>query len=244
LVEWKQANPGKKVDDAPFWMVGEVFPHGVNRDAFFDNGFDSLLNFDFQNQALGDPKALDVLYADYAQKLAEGRAGGKVFDVLTYISSHDTRLFDRNRLIDAGSALLLVPGGVQIYYGDETARPDGPSSPGDPQQSTRSDMNWDKVDQTVLNHWRKLGQFRARHVALARGNHRKLADAPYTFGRAAGADRVVVVLGANGEVSVPVAGYFKDGETVRDAYSGAVAKVAAGQVRLAAAGTVLLEVQP
>ena len=45
------ANPGKKLDDAPFWMVGEVFPHGVMKDAYYtDGGFDSLINFDFQRQ--------------------------------------------------------------------------------------------------------------------------------------------------------------------------------------------------
>lgn len=50
LADWKSANPDKKIDDARFWMVGEVFPHGVERDAYYDNGFDSLLNFDFQEE--------------------------------------------------------------------------------------------------------------------------------------------------------------------------------------------------
>jgi alpha-amylase len=243
LADWKQRNPSRKIDDAPFWMVGEVFPHGVTRDAFYDNGFDSLLNFDFQNQSLSDPKTLDALYADYAQKLAEGRAGGKAFDVLSYISSHDTRLFDRKRLIDAGSALLLAPGGVQIFYGDETARPDGPATLGDPQQATRSDMNWGSVDAAVLSHWRKLGQFRARHVALARGSHRKLSDAPYTFGRILGSDRVVVTPKATGEVTLVVKPYFQDGQLLHDAYGGGSATVVNGQVKLTAAGTVLLESQ-
>lgn len=241
LADWKAANPGKKIDDAPFWMVGEVFPHGVERDAYFDNGFDSLLNFDLQDRKLDDAAALDDMYAGYARNLAAGRAGGQPFDVLSYISSHDTRLYRRDRLIEAGSALLLAPGGVQIYYGDESARPDGPASAGDPQQSTRSDMNWASLDARVLAHWQKLGQFRARHVALARGKHQKLGDAPYVFSRVAGADRVVAAPSARGAVSLPVGGVFRDGETVRDAYSGATAKVAGGAVKLEAAGTVLLE---
>ena len=45
--------------------------------------------------------------------------------MLNYISSHDTELFDRGHLIEAGTALLLAPGAAQIYYGDETARPPG-----------------------------------------------------------------------------------------------------------------------
>lgn len=241
LADWKSRNPGKKIDDAPFWMVGEVFPHGVERDAYFDNGFDSLLNFDLQDSKLGDMAALNDLYAGYAHRLADGSAGGKAFDVLSYISSHDTRLYRRDRLIEAGTALLLSPGGVQIYYGDESARPDGPASAGDPQQATRSDMNWSSINPVVLSHWQKLGQFRARHVALARGKHQRLAEQPYAFSRVYGTDRIVAMPQAQGAVSVPVGGVFKDGETVRDAYSGASGKVAGGVFKLDATGTVLLE---
>ncbi|WP_460536436.1 alpha-amylase family glycosyl hydrolase [Chitinimonas naiadis] len=241
LAEWKAKNPGKKIDDAPFWMVGEVFPHGVERDAYFDNGFDSLLNFDLQDSKLDDLVALNDLYASYSHRLIDGSKGDKPFDVLSYISSHDTRLYRRDRLINAGTALMLAPGGVQIYYGDETARPEGPSSAGDTQQGTRSDMNWASINPEVLAHWQKLGQFRARHVALARGKHHKLADQPYAFSRVYGSDRIVAVPKANGQVSIPVGGIFKEGEAVRDAYSGVAGKVANGAVALTANGTVLLE---
>jgi alpha-amylase len=241
LADWKARNPAKKIDDAPFWIVGEVFPHGVERDTYFDNGFDSLLNFDFQDQRLEDPASLDRLYASYASKLAAGPDIGKSFDVLSYLSSHDTKLYPRDRMIDAGSALLLAPGGVQIFYGDETARPAGPATSGDPQQATRSDMNWSNADVAVLAHWQKLGQFRIRHVALARGAYQKLGDAPYTFSRVLGTDRVVAVPKASGAVTIPVAGVFKEGEMVRDAYSGIDVKVAGGVVSLVAKGTVLLE---
>ena len=242
LADWKARNPAKKIDDAPFWMVGEVFPHGVERDAYFDNGFDSLLNFDFQDQKLEDMSALDRLYSDYASRLAAGRGNGRSFDVLSYISSHDTELYPRDHLIDAGTALLLAPGGVQIFYGDESARPPGPATSGDPQQATRSDMNWAHPDAAVLAHWQKLGQFRMRHVALARGVHHKLGDAPYAFSRVYGSDRVVAVPKARGAITIPVGGVFKDGEMVRDAYSGINVRVTGGKVSLIAKGTVLLEV--
>lgn len=242
LADWKAKNPAKKIDDAEFWMVGEVFPHGVERDAYFDNGFDSLLNFDFQNQKIEDTAALDQLYADYAGRLTVGRSNGKAFDVLSYLSSHDTRLYSRDRLIAAGSALLLAPGGVQIFYGDESGRTAGPATSGDPQQATRSDMNWTSSDAAVLAHWQKLGLFRNRHTALARGSHRKLGDTPYAFSRVYGDDRVVAVPTASGSVNIPVVGVFKDGEKVRDAYSGVDVQVTGGAVSLIAKGTVLLEV--
>jgi alpha-amylase len=242
LTDWKVRNPSKKIDDAPFWMVGEVFPHGVERDAYFDNGFDSLLNFEFQDQKLEDTAALDSLYAEFAGRLAAGRSNGKSFDVLSYLSSHDTKLYPRDRLIDAGSALLLAPGGVQIFYGDESGRPAGPATSGDPQQATRSDMNWANADAVVSAHWQKLGQFRAHHAALARGIHKKLNDAPYAFSRMYGGDKVVAVPKASGAVNIPVAGVFKDGDRVRDAYSGIEIKVVGGVVSLVAKGAVLLEV--
>ena len=248
LAAWKTANPGKKVDDAPFWMTGEDWGHGISRTRCFDGGFDNMINFDFQERVQGavgkalDAAALERLYADYAKTLAAPAQ----HNVLSYISSHDTKLFDRDRSVDAGSALLLAPGGVQIFYGDESARPPGPSTPGDKQQATRSDMNWAAPDAAVLEHWRALGQFRARHVALARGVHTRLDDAPYTFSRVAGADKVVVALGAAGATRIKVAGVFADGTTLRDAYTGASVEVVGGEVGLTPhpRGVVLLEPAP
>ena len=237
LMEWKANNPTKKIDDAAFWMTGEVFPHGVERDAYFDNGFDNLINFDFQERA-GLAK-IDAVYSEYAAKISKDPS----FNVLTYISSHDTKLYDRTKLKDAGTALLLAPGGVQIFYGDETARPYGVVPKTDPTQGTRSDMNWSSIDQAVLTHWQRLTQFRKHHVALAKGEHAKLADAPYTFSRVHPDDRVVVAIGASGAAQIAVGQVFAEGQKVRDAYSGANGVVAGGKVALTAdpSGVVLLE---
>jgi alpha-amylase len=102
-------------------------------------------------------------------------------------------------------------------------------------------MNWASADAEVLAHWQKLGQFRSRHAALARGVHRKLGDTPYTFSRVLDGDRVVAVPKASGAVTIPVAGVFRDGETLHDGYSGSDVMVVAGAVNLVAKGTVLLE---
>jgi alpha-amylase len=245
LAAWKKDHPGAAIDDAPFWMTGEFWGQGIERTAIYDAGFDNMINFDFQRRAQAvagpalDTAALDALYVDYARTLAAPAR----HNVLSYVSSHDTELFDRARLVDAGSVLLLAPGGVQIYYGDETARPAGPVPAGDRQQATRSDMNWDGVDAGVLEHWRTLGSFRARHVALARGVHTRLAEAPYTFSRVAGDDKVVVVLGASGATRLKVGGLFADGTRLREAYTGASVEVEAGEVAVTphARGVVLLE---
>ncbi|HWU89877.1 MAG TPA: alpha-amylase family glycosyl hydrolase, partial [Kofleriaceae bacterium] len=187
LAEWKANHPSKKIDDAPFWMVGEWWGHGPGESVPADDAiagplaelhaaFDAMLNFDFQHRLQAGE--LDAVFAEYA-----ALAHGKPAHAISYVSSHDTVLFDRARLRHAGTALLLAPGGVQIFYGDETARPPGFAPATDPQQATRSDMNWDAIDQAVLAHWRALGAFRARHVAIARGVHARLAERPYVFSR-------------------------------------------------------------
>lgn len=238
LAEWKAKNPTKKIDDEPFWMVGEYWGLGPERHKMHDFGFDAMINFDFQNRGREFSKP-ESIYASYA-KLMQGRPG---WSTMSYLSSHDTELFDRLRLAEGGSALMLAPGAVQIFYGDETGRPLGPVPSSDPQQGTRSDMNWTSVDQPLLAHWRKLGTFRARHVALARGEHQKLGEAPYVFSRVdtASDDRVVVAMNANGQVTIPVAPAFRDGQPLHDAYSGQRVVVADGKVTLNATGTVLLE---
>ncbi|HEY0195677.1 MAG TPA: alpha-amylase family glycosyl hydrolase, partial [Kofleriaceae bacterium] len=154
LAEWKAKHPKDKIDDAAFWMVGEFWGHGPERGPLHGAGFDAMINFQFQKQVApavaGKLADLDETYAQYA-KVQHGHPA----QMLSYISSHDTELFDRKRIANGGSALLLAPGAVQIFYGDETARPVGPSATTDPQQGTRSDMNWDHPDEAVLAHWRK-----------------------------------------------------------------------------------------
>jgi alpha-amylase len=206
LREYKRANPSDKLDDLDFWMVGEVFPHGVVKDEYFtQGGFDALINFDFQRGAkdlIVDYPRLDDTYLLYAQRVNSD----PTFNVMSYVSSHDTTLFfettrkDMGLQYRVGTALMLTPGAVQVYYGDETARAAGPSDPADVLQGTRSDMNWDAYDPALLAHWQKLGQFRERHRAVGAGAHRRLTlgEDHYAFARTYEAgdvrDSVVVVL--------------------------------------------------
>jgi alpha-amylase len=210
LAEWKAQNPAKKIDDASFWMTAEVFSHGVVKDAYHTSGgFDSVINFDFQtrlggmlqavNGPLGASDDLDDLYDEMASAIF----GDSTFGILSYVSSHDTRLHfsfvhrDAARQREAGTALLLAPGGVNVFYGDESGRRDGPTG-GDLFQSTRSDMNFADIDDAILQHWQKVGTFRARHAAVGAGAHQRLASpaGAYAFSRKLGADAVVVILGA------------------------------------------------
>lgn len=232
-------------------MVGEVFGHGVDKDGYYAQGFDALINFNFQeaaNKALGNPSAIDELWTYYAQSLNTDPD----FNALSYVSSHDTSLFfDRyaegslEKQKEAGSLLLLSPGAVQIFYGDENARPPGPKT-SDAQQATRSDYLWNSNPE-VLDHWARLGRFRRKHEAVGAGAHTKLADAPYTFKRTLGDDVVYILLRGTadeqGDATVEVGADWTDGSTVRNAYYGRTATVEGGKVTLPVAptGVLLLE---
>lgn len=249
LKEW-QAKPGViKPDeqDLPFWMTGEVWGHGVGRSAYFDNGFDSIINFTFQTAATSLSSA-EGIYSSYSGSMH----GTQRFNALSYISSHDTAIYNRSNLIDAGSLLLMVPGQAQIFYGDESARPKDDYAP-HWNEPTRGFMNWCDgslgsdvsvcTNKSVLAHWQKLGQFRNKHTAIGAGAHAKIADTPYTFSRVLGNDKVVVAFGASGQQSISVGSIFADGTAVVDAYTGTKATVTGGKVSLNAGGVVLLEKQ-
>ena len=255
--DWKAAHPDRALDALPFYMMGEVSGFGVDADReydfgdrvvdFFDHGYDGLINFGFARDAASSP--LDTLFARYATAL-HGPLEGVA--ILNYVSSHDDAApFDplRADATGAGTRLLLAPGGAQIYYGDELARPlrvEG--AQGD--ANLRSFMNWDDLESAptaeLLRHWRTLGRFRREHPAVGAGEHRVLRAEPYVFARSLSsggvADRVVVAMDlAPGTVTIPVSDVFAEGAVLVDAYSGETATVTAGEVSLATqSGLVLL----
>ncbi|MBT8402036.1 MAG: alpha-amylase [Rhodothermia bacterium] len=233
LRAWKNENPDQSADDLDFWMTGEIFGHGVERSPYFDAGLNSVINFSLQPD-LEKGTDVDSLYRTYSERINSHSD----FNVLSYISSHDTKLFARDRLFEAATFFLLTPGTVQIFYGDETGRRPGPPDAIGTDR-TRSPMNWGTIDDELLAHWQKLGLFRARHPAIAAGAHETLATEPYVFTRSlhAGAwqDDVVVVIGANGKTSVNVSTVFPDNTILRDAYSGRTTFVSYGIVYVNAA---------
>ena len=200
LKEWKAENPTKKIDDLPFFMVGEVWDHGVARDLWYDNGFSSIINFDYQKESMSYTqcmKTADDVYKKYSKMISSDPG----FNALSYISSHDTKLFfgdykDFALQKRAANSFMMLPGQVQIYYGDESGR-DLMKDGGYLDQSLRSDMNWGDLDKPenkdLVKHWSILANFRLKHPAVAAGSHATLSKSPYTFMRQTGKDKVVIV---------------------------------------------------
>ncbi|MGV2988290.1 alpha-amylase [Vibrio sp. E150_011] len=195
LQQWRESN---NTSGQPFWMMGEVWGHSAYRSPYFDDGFDALINFDMQKK-LDKGAACFSQMADTYQHYSDSITNSDDFNPVSYMSSHDTELFfsrfkDYDMQKNAANALLLSPGAIQVYYGDEVARNIGPFAD-DFHQGTRSDMIWTLTEdkQKLLDHWKVVGQFRDRHPAVGAGQHQVLANEnAYVFSRSLGDDRVVV----------------------------------------------------
>lgn len=245
---WKKNNPSKVLDNNAFYTTGEVsgynlggglyYDFGDKKVNYFANGFNSLINFEFKNEAKKD---YESLFSSYSKKLQKDLKG---FGVLNYVSSHDDSTpFDgkREKAIESANKLLLAPGTAQVYYGDESARNlviEG--TQGD--ATLRSFMNWEDIKnnpttQKTLAHWQKLGQFRKNHPAVGAGIHQKISANPYAFSRSYTngnyTDKVVVGLNlAKGKKTISIGTIFKNGAKVKDAYSGKETVVANGKVTI------------
>jgi alpha-amylase len=252
--DWKRANPDKKLGDDKFYMTAEVYnyniAHGQTHDLgggqsanYYQNGFNSLINFGLAHDAAKD---YESLFSGYSSMLHGGALQG--YSVLNYLDSHDdAQPFDgaRKKPFESANKLLLAPGAAQIYYGDETARKlDVADAVGD--AKLRSFMNWDELARNVERdgykvadvraHWAKVGLFRKAHVAVGAGVHQQLQAKPYVFKRTydQGAlhDKVVVALDlpTDKPARIDLHGVFANGQKVKDYYSGKTAVVKGGGV--------------
>lgn len=246
--EFKENNPDKVIDDSDFYLVGEVYNYGISTGQFFDYGdkkvnyfkpksFHSLINFEFKWNS--KELAYEALFRKYADTL---NTSLKNFGTLNYLSSHDDGSpFDptRKKPFETANKLLLSPGTSQVYYGDESARIlKVEDAIGD--ANLRSFMNWEAINnniktQQILEHWQKLGKFRAKHPAIGAGIHQMIAESPYYFYRSYQTDNFedLVVVGLDldkGKKTIDVSKVFKDGETLLDVYSNEISKVENGKV--------------
>lgn len=249
FAEWKSSNPGKSLDDSDFYMVGEVYNYNISSGRnfdygdttvdFFTQGFEALINFELKYDATGDYESIFSKY----DRLLHGPLAGK--SVVNYLTSHDDGQpfdTDRSKAMEAATKLMLCPGAVQIYYGDESSRSLViPGTVGD--ATLRSFMNWEEMEQDttrggyriseVLDHWQKLGRFRGNHPAVGAGRHEMISESPFIFKRTLGQDGVVVGLDlVPGEHTIDVSGIFEDGTELADYYSGLDVTVTNGKVVL------------
>lgn len=218
LANWRnssRADEYAKDWDEDFWMTGEAFSwqKGGNS-SWFSNGFDSMIDFTIAGSS--GMKSYSPSLPSWDVRLGDSQA-------LLYISSHDTGLGRASNQTELGTSFVLMPGLVQIYYGDETARPFGDTG-SDPNQGTRSDFNWSAAAGETAKHWGKVGTFRKFNPAVGAGTG---SATKRTYSGSAGESKVAI--GISGS-SVDVKDLFTDGTTVYNWYDGSSATVSGGKV--------------
>jgi alpha-amylase len=244
FADYKKNNPEKVLDNNNFYLVGEVYnyaiSHGKSFDFgdkkvnYFDKAFNSLINFELKWNV--KQMAEKDVFAKYDSLLNTELKG---YGILNYMTSHDDgQPFDKERKMPYKTAtmLLLTPGTSQVYYGDESARDltiEG--TVGD--ATLRSFMNWDAISsdentKEVLNHWQKLGQFRANHTAVGAGKHQLIADENgLVFSRVRNDDKIIAGINlSKGNKELNVASIFENGQKLQDFYSNQRVEVKDGKV--------------
>ena len=244
FAEFKKNNPKKVLDDTGFYLVGEVYNYGISSGKafdfgdkkvnYFDKAFNSLINFEIKWNA--KQQNAQEVFSRYDSLLNTNLKG---YGILNYMSSHDDGMpFDNERKMPFKTAemLLLTPGTSQVYYGDESARElmvEGTS--GD--ANLRSFMNWDTIEhdektKEILNHWQKLGQFRANHPAIGAGKHHVISTKNgLVFSRVRKDDKVIVGMNLlRGSKTIDVSSIFKNGDKLRDHFSNTKFTVKEGKV--------------
>ncbi|MEW7291385.1 starch-binding protein [Aquimarina sp. 2304DJ70-9] len=243
LREWKQNNPAKKLDDLDFYMTGE--DSGLNiignpgdplPEDFTVSKFNSMINFQSPKDAYTN-MGQEEIFSSFAAKLNQDGGFGTngEYNMVSYLRSHDFSQYYTGNMYYGGTTLLLSPGGVQIYYGDESGRQffDAQTYP---DAGYRGFMNWDSLDEGMLFHWRKLGTFRREHTSVGAGSHQKLSDSPYIFKREYNRngenDKTLVFQGQDGDFAgaLNVFGMWPDGTLLKDYFSDLTATVSNGTV--------------
>lgn len=240
----KEDTAGAKSWDESFWMTGECF--GWNSisgsgDYYTTGGFDSMIGFGiggsnhWENSGYNyyTPSISEDTWSSYLSinNNSDSDANGNRNNVLTYISSHDTRLSRWSNQDELGTMFVLLPGGVQIYYGDETSREKAYTDCGDGDMATRGDFNWAAAAGETAKHWGKVGTFRKFNPAVGAGIG---SATKRTYSGPAGESKVAI--GISGS-SVDVKDLFTDGTTVYNWYDGASATVSGGKVTSFAGGS-------
>ncbi len=226
LIRWRAKHPESPASQWTdnFYMTGDYDGAGINRKSdYADAGFSSLVNFYFPKH--GDLDGIVYVWQAYADSMQTHPD----WHPFSYLNNSYNRDADMGNMIDCATTLLLAPGVVQIFYGDETGRKLSDARFNvDSNQAFRSDMNWNDIDEELLAHFQKLGKIRQSHPAIGTGEQRTLDQ--HTCLRTLNGDTVLIKLKPQPGRPINVAGYFPEGDELEEQYTGQKAKVVNGQI--------------
>lgn len=215
-------DPASKWTDS-FYMTGDFDMAGIDyKAAYADAGFSSMVNFYFPKS--GDLDGIVYLWQAYADSI-QAHPNWHPFNYLNNSYHRDANM---DNMINCATTFLLSPGIAQIFYGDETLRPLSDAKYNvDSDQAFRSDMNWDSINKTVLQHYQKLGKIRKANPVIGTGKQRTIDT--HTCVRYNNKDTLVIRVAANSGESINLGSAFPEGSTVTELYTGQTAIVTNGK---------------
>ena len=215
-------DPASKWTDS-FYMTGDYDMAGIDyKAAYADAGFSSMVNFYFPKT--GDLDGIVYLWQAYADSI-QAHPNWHPFNYLNNSYHRDANM---DNMINCATTFLLSPGIAQIFYGDETLRPLSDAKYNvDSDQAFRSDMNWDSINATVLQHYQKLGKIRKANPVIGTGKQRIIDT--HTCVRYNNKDTLVIRVAANSGESINLGNAFPEGSTVTELYTGQTAIVTNGK---------------
>ncbi len=209
-----------------FYMTGDFDNASIDyKPEYADAGFMSMVNFFFPKK--GDLDNIVYTWQAYADSLS----AHKDWSPFSYLNNSYHRDTDMDNITDCATTLLLSPGTIQIFYGDETHRETNEARLNvDGDQSFRSDMNWSAADTALLHHVQRLGTIRRQHSAIALGKQTTIDQ--HTCLRSLGDETILIRLRPDNHSSIKVSPYFSDGERLIELYSGETVTVNNGFIKL------------
>ncbi len=226
LAKWRSNHPDEpaaKWKDR-FYMTGDFENASIDyKPDYADAGFSSMVNFFFPKH--GDLDNIVYTWQAYSDSVA-AHADWHPF---SYLNNSYHRDADMTNMIDCATTLLLSPGVAQVFYGDETGRKLSDARFNvDSDQAFRSDMDWNNLNESQLQHFQRLGKIRQSNPVIGTGRQRTLDV--HTCLRFNDTDSVLIRLFPENGKAIPVKGIFEDGTLVTELYTGQKAKVVSGTV--------------
>lgn len=224
LNNWRRKHPESKASrwTDNFYMTGDYENATIDYlPEYADAGFSSMVNFFFPKH--GDLDNIVYTWQAYSDSIASHN-DWRPFSYLNNSYHRDTEM---GNMKDCATTLLLSPGAIQLFYGDESGRKLSDARYNvDSNQAFRSDMNWEDMDTTLLSHFQKLGRIRKEHPEIATGRQKTLDV--HTCIRDNGEEKILIRLYPDNGKPIKPNGFLKEGEEAIELYSGQKSKVRDG----------------
>lgn len=254
---WQQFKNELTREMPEFKMIGESFGANANNDhGYLNSGMmDSLLDFDFKNQAgyfvKGELESVNAILEERNLIIDNTAMLGQ------FLGSHDEDGFlshhvggDEGMLKVAAALQVTAKGQPVIYYGEELGQSGANNWP---VYDNRYDLDWDSVeDNDILEHYQKVIAFRGDHSEVfARGERSHVAGSDeeefLLFERDYDGERVYVGLNVSEQEREVTVNVDSNDTIITDSYNGTKYEANENQITvnipaMADGGTALLTV--